>query len=80
MDCAVRSVRRIGALRSAVVANWREYLNEAMDQPLAEKIHAHTRTGRPLGEEAFVSELEARLERRLRPQKRGPKPRSGSGK
>ena len=63
----------------AVVANWPEYLSEAMDQSLAEKIHAHTRTGRPLGEEAFVSELEARLERRLRPQKRGPKPRSETG-
>jgi putative transposase len=63
----------------AVVANWPEYLSEATDQSLAEKIHAHTRTGRPLGEEAFVGELEARLERRLRPQKRGPKPRSETG-
>jgi REP element-mobilizing transposase RayT len=75
----VRSAIR-EAHRRFTVANWPEYLREAMDQSMAEKIHAHTRTGRPLGEEAFVSELEARLERRLRPQKRGPKPRSGSGK
>jgi putative transposase len=63
----------------AMVANWPEYLREAMDQSLAEKIHAHSRTGRPLGEEAFLSELEERLKRRLRPQKRGPKPRSETG-
>ena len=63
----------------AVVANWPEYLSEAMDQSLAEKIHAHTRTGRPLDEGALVSELEAQLDRRLRPQKRGPKPRSEAG-
>ena len=30
-------------------------------------------------EEAFVKELEARLERALRPQKRGPKPRQAPG-
>ena len=48
-----------------------------MDQSLAKKIHAHTRTGRSLGEEAFVGELEARLQRRLRPQKRQSKAEIG---
>lgn len=59
----------------AMVGNWPEYLGAAVEQSLVDRIHAHTRTGRPLGEEAFVEELEGRLNRRLRPQKRGPKPR-----
>ena len=59
----------------AMVGNWPEYLGAAVKQSLVDKIHAHTRTGRPLGEEAFVEELEGRLNRRLRPQKRGPRPR-----
>ena len=74
----VRSAIR-EAHRRFTVANWPEYLREAMDQSMAEKIHAHTRTGPPVGEEAFVKELEAQLDRRLRSQKRGPKPRSETG-
>jgi hypothetical protein len=61
-----------------MVGNWPEYLCAAVEQSLVDKIHAHTRTGRPLGEEAFVEELEGRLNRRLRPQKRGPRPRPGA--
>jgi hypothetical protein len=74
----VRSAIR-EAHRRFTVANWPEYLCAAMDQSLAEKIDAHTRTGRQLDEAAFVRELEAQLDRRLRPQKRGPKPRSETG-
>lgn len=59
----------------AMVGNWPEYLGAAVKQSLVNKIHAHARTGQPLGEEAFVEELEGRLNRRLRPQKRGPRPR-----
>ena len=62
-----------------LIPGWRGYLHGSPDESLADKIHAHTRTGRPLGTDAFVSELEARLARALRPQKRGPKPRSGPG-
>ena len=60
-----------------LIPGWRGYLYGSPDESLADKIHAHTRTGRPLGTDAFVSELEARLARALRPQKRGPKPKSG---
>mgnify|MGYP000846222287 CR=1 FL=1 len=67
------------AHRRFTAANCPEYLSEATDQSLAEKIDAHTRTGWPLGGEAFVGELEAHLDHRLRPQKRGPKPRSETG-
>jgi putative transposase len=36
-------------------------------------LHRHERTGRPLGEDSFLDQLEQRLGRRLRPQKPGPK-------
>ena len=62
-----------------LIRDWRDYLRQPNTPSLADEIHAHTQTGRPLGGEAFVKELEARLERALRPQKRGPKPRRKPG-
>jgi hypothetical protein len=38
-------------------------------------ILAHTRTGRPLGADPFVEELEQRLDRPLKHNKPGPKPK-----
>jgi putative transposase len=35
-------------------------------------------TGRPLGDEGFVAAIEAKLRRRVRPAKRGPKPRANA--
>jgi putative transposase len=35
----------------------------------------HKRTGRPIGDEAFIERLEQLLDRRLKPRKPGPKPR-----
>jgi len=52
--------------------NWKKFL--AM--PVAEEfelLRRHERTGRPLGGEPFVEELELALQRELRPQKPGPK-------
>ena len=40
-----------------------------------EKLQAHERTGRPLGNDAFVAEVERRLHRPLRPRKPGRKPK-----
>jgi len=62
-----------------LVPNWREYLAGQAEESLADQIHAHTRTGRPLGADAWVRDLEARLDRLLRPQKRGPKPNLKAG-
>ncbi|MGD0499909.1 MAG: transposase [Bryobacteraceae bacterium] len=53
---------------------WRDALEQGVeDAALLEQIRRATRTGRPAGDEEFVGELEARFERTLRPQKRGPK-------
>jgi putative transposase len=44
-----------------------------IDEAEAAAIEARIRTGRPLGDEAFVERLEASTGRTLKPQKRGPK-------
>jgi len=58
--------------------NWRAMLRhglEAGDVSAAEEaaIEARIRTGRPLGDEAFVERLEVASGRGLKPRKRGPK-------
>ena len=37
-----------------------------------ERLRRHLRTGRPLGDAAFIARLETRLDRRLHPLKPGP--------
>jgi putative transposase len=61
--------------------NWRSRLRhglEASDVDEMEEaaIEARIRTGRPLGDEAFLERLEASTGRTLKPQKRGPKARA----
>lgn len=51
------------------------YLRAPTEAAFADALHARIRTGRPLGTDAFVAELERRLVRPLRPQKRGPRAR-----
>ena len=55
----------------ADITDWRDFLLDDSSQ-LAE-LRQHTRTGRPLGSEAFVDQIEASVGRVVRPQKRGPK-------
>jgi putative transposase len=56
----------------ALVADWRSYLTLSSPDEV-EELHRHESTGRPLGEDGFVEELESTLGRTLRPQKPGPK-------
>jgi len=56
------------------VNDWREFLTEAGEAE-AELWRRHERTGRPLGEPAFLDRIEALLGRIVRPAKRGPKPK-----
>jgi putative transposase len=58
--------------------DWRELLSLGVEDSDAVLIRLHTRTGRPLGEKAFVAAAERKLHRVLAPQKRGPKPRARS--
>jgi len=56
----------------AWVADWRDFLTLSSEEEL-EVLHLHERTGRPLGDEGFITKLELLLGRVLRPQKPGPK-------
>jgi len=57
------------------VKDWREYLMEPLEAKQEELWGCHERTGRPLGEPAFLDRIEAVLGRLVRPAKRGPKPK-----
>ena len=54
-----------------MVDDWKEFFKEGVDSGLAERIHKHEHTGRPLGSEKFVLRLEKILNRMLRPKKAG---------
>ena len=56
------------------VGNWRGYLAGSMDGDRAELIRQHTRTGRSLGSEQFISRIEAITCQTLSPKRPGPKP------
>ena len=55
-----------------LVGNWRTFLALSSEEEL-DLLHRHERTGRPLGADHFLVELEQRLGRTLQPQKPGPK-------
>ena len=52
---------------------WGRFLGKSGGEEQGELLRRHERTGRPLGGERFLSQLESTLGRELRPQKRGPK-------
>ena len=56
---------------------WKELLCEQDNQDMVETIKKHTRTGRPVGEDSFVKELEVITGRKLRVQQGG-RPRKTS--
>lgn len=56
----------------SMVGNWRDFLTLSSEDEMT-TFHKHERSGRPLGQEAFVDHIETLLERVLRPQKPGPK-------
>ncbi len=55
-------------------ATRRAFLARTIREEDIEILHAHERTGRPLGDDEFVASLEENLGRILRRQKPGPKP------
>jgi putative transposase len=63
---------------AGIVGDWRAMLEqglEAGDGSADATIEAHSRTGRPWGDEAFLDRLEAMTGRTLRRRRPGPKPR-----
>jgi putative transposase len=55
------------------IPNWSEWLRAPENEKTDEMIRRHTRTGRPLGPQAFLRQLEEKTGRKLLPQKRGPR-------
>ena len=53
------------------VENWSDWLEEAEPEDITTRLRLHTRTGRPLGVDAFVQGLEMRSGRRLHALPRG---------
>jgi putative transposase len=62
------------------VDDWSEYLRQAEDIAIAEKMRKYEQTGRPLGSDSFVMKLEKILDRMLRPKKPGPKSKERTDK
>ncbi len=54
-----------------LVGDWGKFLSQPVEPRGVEKLQAHERTGRPLGNDAYVAKLEGRLQRLLRPRKPG---------
>jgi len=64
------------AALAALVADWRRFLAEGLDDPAVEAIRRGERTGRPLGDAAFIRRLETQTGRELARRRPGPKPKS----
>jgi putative transposase len=56
-----------------IFGDWEKYLKLGIDEEDSEKIKHHIRSGVPLGNDAFISNLEEKFGLDFRPQKRGPK-------
>ena len=56
-----------------MIGDWRRFLDSGIAPELTDLIRRHERTGRPLGSDGFLKELEQQLGRRLRKRKPGPK-------
>jgi putative transposase len=62
------------------VGNWREFIEEPMSERDLKDWQRHERSGRPIGSEAFIKELELRTGRVLLPQRSGRPPLERAGK
>src|SRR5258705_3384069 len=60
----------------ARVPDWAAFLRAGMDPAVADEFRKHQSTGRPLGSDDFIGQLEDLLGRILRPRKPGPVPSS----
>lgn len=57
------------------IPDWGAYLRDEMDESDMDLLRSHEKTGRPLGDDAFLDELEKTKGRSLRKKKPGPKKR-----
>jgi putative transposase len=55
------------------IGDWQEFLAQHDAPDVVDQLRAHTRTGRPAGEEHFIEKLESITGKRLKAQRPGPK-------
>ncbi len=58
-----------------IVHDWRAFLDSVIPEEQLREMRSHARTGRPLGNAAFVSRLESILGRAFQPRKPGRRPK-----
>ena len=63
---------KVGALLE-IVGDWKEFLVGGLKEKELEVMRCHTCTGRPLGGEEFIRQVEFAVGRVISPLKRGPK-------
>lgn len=56
-----------------IVGEWKDFLRMSISEAEQNDLRKHMRTGRPLGSEQFIKDLEMKLGCKLRPKKPGPK-------
>ena len=61
------------------IGDFAAFLSQGEERGASDALRAAERTGRPLGGDAFIAELEGRLGRRLAKGRPGPAPRRDSG-
>ncbi len=62
-------------LREMAGMDWKEFLSVDVQEEEIKLLRKHERTGRPLGKDSFIEKVELLLNRKLKPQKPGPKRR-----
>lgn len=60
-----------------MAGNWKTLLSSPTEGRTLDTLRQHEHTGRPLGDETFVTRMESKVRRVLRKQKTGPKPKKG---
>ena len=69
----------MGRIARVLVPDWRAFLSTDPTEETLAQFRAHARTGRPLGSETFLRDLETQTGQTLLPRKRGPKPKREKG-
>ena len=59
----------------SLIQDWQSFLNEELQSGQLDLLRQSTGTGRPIGNPEFITGLELKLGRKLRPNKRGPLPK-----
>ena len=70
-DTLIKSLTTFDAIH-----DWENYLSRPMDKDEMNQIQRHLQTGRPRGSHIFLDNVEQKIGRSVRPQKRGRKPKT----